>query len=93
MRRLREPGVKLRRRKAPAPLSYWEAKAFEVYAFARASVEDGKIHPRTLARNGGTARTYADYHAGRYALDVLGRTYTSEDATRFDRIYRSLGSA
>lgn len=78
-----------RKRPAAAPLSYWEAKAFEVYEVARAAVRAGRIHPRTLARNGGTARTYADYHARRYAADILGRTYTDADAARFDRVWRS----
>jgi len=85
--------VKLRRRKPPAPLSYWEAKTWETYKVARASVEGGRVHARTLARNGGTARSYADYHAGRYVRDVLGRIYTEADSVRFDRVWRFRGPA
>lgn len=85
--------MRLRRRKAPASLSYWEAKAFEVYAVARDTAEDGRVHARTLARNGGTSRTYADYHVGRYASEILSRTYTVEDAERFDRVWCSRRSA
>ena len=53
-----------------------------------------KIRRRKLQRsNGGTARSYADYHIRRHAEDILGRTYTEEDAARFDRIYRSRAGA
>ncbi len=78
---------------AAAPLSYWEAKVWETYKVARDSAEAGRVHPRTLKRHRGTARGYADYHARRYVERILGKTYADGDADRFDRLWRSEGSA